>query len=143
MSSATAFNDDTGYAGFHSFGGTSIQESRRRNSGNDTFWTNATYSTLSSNSESTGNSSNDTLYAASITLDYLAANSMTVTSTFGNSTRSSTVTTPITTFDAVSIFADGANGAVTIDNVLVTVVPEPSSLLLTALGSLCLIRRRR
>ncbi len=117
---------------------------RRRNSGNsNTFWTNPAYSALATGSASTGNNVDDTFYTASITLDYTAADSMTVSSSFGSVTRTDTVTTPITTFDAFSVFADGNNGALTIDDVLVTVVPEPSSILLGVIGSLCLLRRRR
>ncbi len=144
VSNDTAFNNDVGYAGFHSFQGPNIEELRRRNSGSsNTFWTNSAYSALATGSASTGNNSNDTFYTASIVLDYTAADSMTVSSSFGSVTRTNTVTSPITTFDAVSVFADGNNGALTIDNVLVTVVPEPSSILLGAIGSLCLLRRRR
>lgn len=67
----------------------------------------------------------------------------------GNTSLSWTddTSSPVTTFDSIAFFAGGtpmgAGGSFTLDNVMVDVVPEPSSIFLAGLASLTFLRRRR
>ncbi len=144
--SNAAFNNDLGYGGFQFLNsGDQEQRIQRRNSGNDTFWTTATFSNLV-NSISTITLAANTMSSATLTIDYVSLGNMTISTDFAGTTRTVNITSNIiTTFDSVSIFRQGGNSStLTVDNVVVSVVPEPSTwALLAGAGTFVMILRRR
>lgn len=89
-----------------------------------------------------------TTYSAMFSITRSGANAV-LSSTINGITQTGTDTGASAgfNFDQISIFTNSApvptNATFTIDNVNVTVVPEPSVALLGALGTLALLRRRR
>jgi hypothetical protein len=149
--SDSAFNDDAGYGSFYSLqttegsGGYSI---RGRTGGNDTLWSASTggLDTLLVSDDS-DISAVDTTYSASFTITSTASGELTISSTINGQTIEYTDTAAsTTTFDMISIYAGGANGALTLSNMSVTLIPEPSTFaLLTSLGvfGFSIVRRVR
>jgi len=89
-----------------------------------------------------------TTYSAMFSITRSGANAV-LSSTINGITQTGTDTGASAgfNFDQISIFTNSApvptNATFTVDNVNVTVIPEPSAALLGALGSLALLRRRR
>jgi hypothetical protein len=85
-----------------------------------------------------------TTYAGSLELTRTAGGMQVLSSLAGVTTNLAIDATPVTEFDTVSFFAiDGLTHDVTLDNVVVQVVPEPSSAILLAGITLPFLTRRR
>lgn len=90
-----------------------------------------------------------TTYTASLSILRNSSISATVSTTINGFTQGATTTATAGTmsFDTVAILSGSAltasSNTFTIDNVNVTVIPEPSAALLGGLGALALLRRRR
>lgn len=88
----------------------------------------------------------NTNYSANISVTRSATGAL-VSSTINGVTNSFLDTSGKFEFDSVSFFTSTAavptSGTLTVDNVNVSVIPEPSAALLGGLGALALLRRRR
>lgn len=139
------FNGWTGYGFAGQFGTNGALRYRvvERSIAANNLLSGAAYS-IGNSAVQTNGSQVATWYTATLTLDYLSASSMRYTANLAGQTLSATDTVSlVTSFDAVSI-SGGANGWMAVDNVTVTVVPEPSVALLLTSGLLAfgLLRRR-
>jgi len=145
-SSDAAFNSDRGYASFYTLSTdsdvTNGYRLRERTNDNDSLWTAGAFSTLGTNGDNNVATTNDVLYAATLTLEYVSPTQMTVTSNVNGNILSRTDSSPYTTFDSIAFSSNGTNGTVNLSNIEVTVVPEPGTCLLAGLGFGLLLWRR-
>ncbi len=145
-----AFNSDLGY-GVYSYliseeGGTYTLEERTAT--NDTLWSSSAFpGTLAADPDGSGPTSADTTYTATLTLTRTIDDELIVTSSINGRTLTYTDTSPGNlTFDMISMYAGGANGALTYSNIEVsTAIPEPGTtgLIAGTVGLLCLGLARR
>lgn len=140
-----AFNGWTGYGFGGQFGTNGLLRYRvvERTSTANNLLTGSSY-TIANSAVQTNGSQLSTWYTASLTLEYLDASTMRYTANLAGQTLVATDTVNlVTSFDAVAI-SGGANNWMAIDDVTVTVVPEPSVALLLTSGLLALglLRRR-
>lgn len=101
--------------------------------------------TINNSAVQTNGSQFSTWYTARLTLDYLDANTMLYTANLAGQNLVGTDTVSlVTSFDAL-VISGSANGWMAVDNVEVSIVPEPSAALLLVSGLLAvgLIRRQR
>ena len=86
-----------------------------------------------------------TTYDAWLTVTYLDAGTVVVESSIGGQVLSNRqdIASLRTTFDTIGIGIGQAIGTFTVDNIELQLIPEPTSLLLLALGAPLLHRRRR
>lgn len=105
-------------------------------------------SSRSTTAYTNGNLANGTTYQGVFTITNTGT-SFDITASLGDTSLSYSDNTasPVTTFDSIAFFAGGTplgpDGSFILDNVMVEVVPEPSTLLLGAIAPLLLLRRRR
>ena len=159
----SSWNGATGYSAFvdvsPSFDTTATSTLRQRTGANDTLWAGGATSTLSTTlvgdgtiyTGLTNNLTTDPLrFLASLSITRTAADSISLTLTITGPGTSQTLTATdasgtATTFNTFSFFT-GTTVAqdFAIDNVVVTVVPEPSGILAAALAPILLgLRRKR
>lgn len=125
----SAFESYTGYASFYALSSTNNLTSgnriRQRNSGNDQLWTSGAFTIL--DTTTTAATAIDTVYSASLELDYISPSLMRITTVVNGDSFTYDDSTPLTSFDTISMYSNGTNGAIGISNMLVTVIPEPSA----------------
>lgn len=139
-----SFSSYIGYAGFYSLQsaldptGLAITQRDGGTSGlTNSLFAGATYTTLGSAGSSLATAG--TTYTVTLTLQYVSATEMDITSTVNGNSLTKISSTPVTTFDTIGIFSSGLNGTVTLDNITVSTVPEPNVLALLTLASVGMI----
>jgi hypothetical protein len=126
--SQSAFNNDIGYASFYSLQTESANyDLMERTGGSDKLWSTTAYDT-SAIRDSVATTDANTLYRASIALTRTLDDQLIVTSSIDGNALSFTYDSPSNfTFDMISIYTGGANGALSFSNLVVRTIPEPAT----------------
>ena len=146
--SNSAYNAWTGYSYWSPFGTIAgANTTLRERTGTDFILYASGANTNSNSAAYTSGSIANSTYSGSFSITNNGS-SLAISSTLGGNTQNWTDTSPsATTFDSISFFAGstplGSAGSFTLDNVMVEIIPEPSSLLFAAIAPLALLRRRR
>lgn len=147
---STTFHNDVGYSVFvpqHTTGTGSLRYRGTTTASNAIQLTGTANLSFSTSTISSASASG-TPFSGSLSITRSATNSYDLSATFAGNTLATTSYSPAldtSTFDSLSFFSvmNQANMSLTLDNVKVEVVPEPSSILLLGLASATLITRRR
>jgi len=149
--SNAAFTDNLGYGVFYTLQSAAGNYSLVERSGTSANVWSATAFATALKATSSSSSSSGSTYTASLTLNYISEDNLTITAVVDGTTLTVIDTTPATlTYDMISIYAGGAHGALTLSeiNVTTTAVPEPSSVSMVIGGAMlvaagALARKRR